>query len=137
MVVAPSLVPKKPGERIKTNRRDAITLRLLRAGELTPLWVPDAVHEAVRPGAGAGRCGGRLAQETPAGSVVPASSRTHLQQAQSLDPRASALAFRAALRARRATDRLPRPDLNSKRGDVVGKCLISLGRVADFLKGVV
>ena len=48
-VVAPSLIPKKPGERVKTNRRDAVTLaRLLRAGELTSVWVPDAVHEAVR-----------------------------------------------------------------------------------------
>ena len=48
-VVAPSLIPKKPGERIKTNRRDAVTLaRLLRAGELTAVWVPDAIHEAVR-----------------------------------------------------------------------------------------
>ena len=38
-----------PSERIKTNRRDAVTLaRLLRAGELTPVWVPDTVHEAVR-----------------------------------------------------------------------------------------
>ncbi len=49
MVVAPSLIPRKPGERVKTNRRDAVTLaRLLRAGELTSVWVPDAVHEAVR-----------------------------------------------------------------------------------------
>ncbi|TIS52742.1 MAG: transposase, partial [Mesorhizobium sp.] len=48
-VVAPSLIPKRPGERVKTNRRDAVTLaRLLRAGELTGIWVPDAVHEAVR-----------------------------------------------------------------------------------------
>ena len=48
-VVAPSLIPKKRGERIKTNRRDAVTLaRLLRAGELTAVWVPDATHEAVR-----------------------------------------------------------------------------------------
>ncbi len=40
-VVAPSLVPRRPGERIKTDRRDAVTLaRLLRAGELTPIWVP-------------------------------------------------------------------------------------------------
>jgi transposase len=47
--VAPSLIPKRPGERIKTNRRDAVTLaRLLRAGELTGVWVPDATHEAVR-----------------------------------------------------------------------------------------
>ena len=49
MVVAPALIPKRAGERIKTNRRDAITLaRLHRAGELTVVWVPDAVHEAVR-----------------------------------------------------------------------------------------
>lgn len=48
-VVAPSLIPKRPGERVKTNRRDAITLaRLLRAGELTGIWVPDDIHEAMR-----------------------------------------------------------------------------------------
>jgi transposase len=48
-VVAPSLVPKRPGERVKTNRRDALTLaRLHRAGELTPVWVPDPAHEAIR-----------------------------------------------------------------------------------------
>jgi len=48
-VVAPSLIPRKPGERIKTNRRDAIKLdRLHRAGELTPVWVPDQTHEAIR-----------------------------------------------------------------------------------------
>ena len=43
------MIPKRPGERIKTNRRDAVTLaRLHRAGELTGVWVPDATHEAVR-----------------------------------------------------------------------------------------
>jgi transposase len=48
-VVAPSLIPKKPGERVKTNRRDAVSLaRLSRAGELTSVWVPDVVHETVR-----------------------------------------------------------------------------------------
>ncbi len=48
-VVAPSLIPRKSGERIKTNRRDAVTLaRSLRAGDLTSVWVPDAIHEAVR-----------------------------------------------------------------------------------------
>jgi len=48
-VVAPSMIPIRPGDRIKTNRRDAITLaRLHRAGELTPVWVPDEAHEAVR-----------------------------------------------------------------------------------------
>ena len=48
-VVAPSLIPTKPGNRVKTDRRDATMLaRLHRAGELTPVWVPDADHEAMR-----------------------------------------------------------------------------------------
>jgi transposase len=48
-VVAPSLTPRRPGDRVKTNRRDAQSLaRLLRAGELTEVWVPDETHEAVR-----------------------------------------------------------------------------------------
>jgi transposase len=48
-VVAPSLIPKKSGDRIKTDRRDATTLtRLYRAGELTPVWVPDTEQEAIR-----------------------------------------------------------------------------------------
>ena len=48
-VVAPSLIPRKPGDRVKTNHRDAISLaRLLRAGELTAVWVPDEDHEAIR-----------------------------------------------------------------------------------------
>jgi transposase len=45
-VVAPSLIPRKPGDRIKTDRRDASNLaKLHRAGELTPVWVPDQAHE--------------------------------------------------------------------------------------------
>ena len=48
-MVAPSLIPKKPGDRVKTNRRDALGLaKLLRAGELTAVWVPDERHEAMR-----------------------------------------------------------------------------------------
>src|SRR5918993_1287575 len=48
-VVAPSLIPRKPGDRVKTNRRDALTLaRLLRAGELTAVWIPDPTREAMR-----------------------------------------------------------------------------------------
>jgi len=47
IVAAPSLIPKKPGERVKTNRRDGVNLAtLLRAGELTAVWVPDERHEA-------------------------------------------------------------------------------------------
>jgi transposase len=49
VVVAPSLIPRKPGDRIKTDRRDAIILaKLHRAGELTPVWIPDQAHEAIR-----------------------------------------------------------------------------------------
>jgi transposase len=49
IVVAPSLIPRRSGDRVKTNRRDAQSLaRLLRAGELTAVWVPDETHEAVR-----------------------------------------------------------------------------------------
>ena len=48
-MVAPSLIPKRPGDRVKTDRRDAASLaRLHRAGELTAVWVPDAGHEAMR-----------------------------------------------------------------------------------------
>jgi transposase len=48
-VIAPSLTPVKPGDRVKTDRRDAVKLaRSYRAGELTPVWVPDAAHEALR-----------------------------------------------------------------------------------------
>lgn len=48
-VVAPSLIPKKPGDRVKTDRRDAMQLaRLFRAGELTTVWVPDREQEAMR-----------------------------------------------------------------------------------------
>lgn len=49
IVVAPSLIPQKPGDRVKTNRRDALNLaKLLRAGDLTAVWVPDERHEAMR-----------------------------------------------------------------------------------------
>lgn len=48
-VVAPTLVPTKPGDRVKTDRRDAEKLaRTYRAGDLTAVWVPDAAHEALR-----------------------------------------------------------------------------------------
>lgn len=48
-VVAPSLIPTKAGDRVKTDRRDAEKLaRSYRAGDLTPVWVPDAAHEALR-----------------------------------------------------------------------------------------
>jgi transposase len=52
-VVAPSLIPRKPGDRVKTDRRDAITLaRLMRSGDLTPIYVPRLEDEARYEGEG-------------------------------------------------------------------------------------
>src|SRR5438093_3223876 len=48
-VVAPSLIPRKPGDRLKTDRRDAMTLaRLMRSGDLTSIYVPQIEDEALR-----------------------------------------------------------------------------------------
>ncbi len=48
-VVAPTLAPVKAGDRVKTDRRDAVKLaRCYRAGDLTAVWVPEADHEALR-----------------------------------------------------------------------------------------
>jgi transposase len=48
-VVAPSLIPKKAGDRVKTDRRDAVQLaRLMRSGDLTPVYVPSVEDEAIR-----------------------------------------------------------------------------------------
>jgi len=48
-VVAPSLIPRKPGDKVKTDRRDAVTLaRLLRSGDLTAVYVPSVEDEAIR-----------------------------------------------------------------------------------------
>jgi transposase len=47
--VAPSLIPKKPGDRVKTDRRDAVQLaRLMRSGDLTRVYVPTVEDEAIR-----------------------------------------------------------------------------------------
>ncbi len=47
-VIAPSLTPRRAGDRVKTDRKDAATIaRCYRAGDLTAVWVPDAPHLAV------------------------------------------------------------------------------------------
>ena len=49
VVVAPSLIPVKAGDHVKTDRRDAVMLaKLHQAGDLTAVWLPDAAHEAMR-----------------------------------------------------------------------------------------
>jgi hypothetical protein len=70
IVVAPSLIPMKSGDRVKTDRRDAVLLaKLHRAGELTAIWIPNAAHEAMRDLVRARATAGR----------VLARARQHLQ----------------------------------------------------------
>ena len=70
VVVAPSLIPIKAGDRVKTDRRDALMLaKLHRAGELTPIWIPDAAHEAMRD----------LVRARAAAGRVLSKARQHLQ----------------------------------------------------------
>jgi transposase len=79
LVVAPSLVPKKAGDRVKTNRRDAISLaKLLRTGELTAVWVPAS---AMRPWRSLARPSGSEEAspgQAPADLVIDAAAGTHL-----------------------------------------------------------
>ena|SRR3989441_7474721 len=74
VVVSPSMVPKRSGDRVKTDRRDSMTLaRLHRAGELRAIYVPDDADEAMRDLVRARRRrGGGHAGEVPIESVSPA-----------------------------------------------------------------
>ena len=80
LVVAPSLIPSKPGDRVKTDRRDAMALaKLHRAGELTAgLGAGRGARGNARPGPGASyrRAGAR--QGTPAPAGLPAAARPRL-----------------------------------------------------------
>jgi len=101
VVVAPSLVPRKGGERVKTDRRDALRLaRFLRSGDLT--------GSDPRPGAGAGRRQARGARRSPAAREVPPPSRAALPGPDHLDEESPAVDPRTDLRASRAPRRTPR-----------------------------
>jgi len=117
-VVAPSLVPRKPGDRVKTNRRDALTLvRLLRAGELTAVWVPDPTHEAMRDlvrARTAAMEAVRRARQQLQGA--PAAPRPGLRRPQGVVARPPTLAGRAALRAPRPADRAAGAARRDRRG---------------------
>jgi transposase len=53
IVAAPSMIPPKPGERIKTDRRDSEKLAILhRSGDLTPVWVPDTTTKRFETSSG-------------------------------------------------------------------------------------
>ena len=106
VVVAPSLIPSKPGDRVKTDRRDAVALaKLHRAGELTAVWVPDAAHEAMRDLVRARATAVRVLGKAPAPARLPAAEWPCLRWPDDLDHRLSPLADHAPLRASRTADR--------------------------------
>jgi transposase len=76
-VVAPSLIPKKPGDRVKNDRRDAVEIaRLLRSGDLASVYVPSVDDEAIPRRLPRPRCDARRAQGGEAAvEVVLASAR--------------------------------------------------------------
>ena len=82
MVCAPSLIPRKPGERVKTDRRDAIKLvRSLRAGDLSAVYVPSVEDEAFRDLARAwATARDDLRQRAAAAEVLPALARRALHR---------------------------------------------------------
>jgi hypothetical protein len=108
-VVAPSLIPNKSGERVKTNRRDAVTLaRLLRAGELNVglgAWHGARSGTRSRPGA-RGRIAGS-APQTAAAVVLSAPARADLRRPPALEPCPFALAGAAEIRSPGSADCLP------------------------------
>jgi hypothetical protein len=105
VVAAPSLIPKKPGVRVKTNRRDAVQLaKLSRAGELTAVWVPDERHEAMRDLSRARGGAEAPHQQASADFVVDASARASLSGQEDLGASPHEVADAAEARASRAAD---------------------------------
>ena len=105
-VVAPSLIPRKAGDKVKTDRRDAMMLaQTLRAGQLTEVWVPDEAHEAmrdlVRMRAQAMKDLRKTRQQL---HELPAAPRPELSR-QALDQGASSLAWRVDIRPAGAASR--------------------------------
>src|SRR5206468_11290201 len=73
-VIAPSLIPRKAGDRVKTDRRDAVTLaRLMGSGDLTSIYVPTVADEAIRDlSRGARGCRGRSQTKQGEAEGIPA-----------------------------------------------------------------
>ena len=117
-VVAPSLIPRKPGDRVKTNRRDALSLaRLLRAGELTAVWAPDERHEAMRDLVRARAAGAfdLRVKRQQAGAFLLRSG-TRLSRQEDVGRRAPEVAGEPGLRPSRAAHRLRGADRSDGRG---------------------
>ena len=99
-VVAPTLIPRKAGDRVKNDRRDALTLaQNLRAGHLVEVWVPDEAHEAMRDLVRLRALARRDPAPCPAAAAeLPAASWAELRRDE-LEPPPSRLARRPEVRA--------------------------------------
>ena len=109
-VIAPSKIARRPGDRIKTDRRDALLLaRAARAGELVSVTIPDERDEALRDLSRAREdARASSAEGAPATQGAAAAPRTSLQGSLQLDPSARALPGRGVVHATRAEHRLRR-----------------------------
>src|SRR6202522_3167587 len=118
VVVAPSLIPRKPGDRIKTDRRDAINLaKLHRAGELTAVWVPDQAHEAIRDLVRARLAGGPQSASGPSATLwLPPASWPSLPST-GVDVDAPSVDGRTEIRAGGASHRAGRLHRGRRGGD--------------------
>lgn len=91
-VVAPALIPRRAGNRVKTDRRDAEMLaRLWRAGELTPIWTPDEEQEAMRDLRPAGPTRILRGRRTVTSSAPSNCRRTSRHRLEGADPALPAL----------------------------------------------
>ena len=108
-VAATSKIPRKPGERIKTDRRDSQKLAILhRSGDLTAVWVPDVTHEALRDLVRARvDASMHLMRNAAATARFLAPPWTLVPHRQALDPASSLLARRADLLSARPSGRVP------------------------------
>jgi transposase len=100
-VVAPTLVPTKAGDRVKTDRRDAAKLaRSFRAGDLTAVWVPDAAHEALRDLVRAREAAKKDQLRAPSARQISAAPRTAaVDEDDGVDPAAPGVDPPGAVRA--------------------------------------
>src|SRR6059036_1993603 len=107
-VVAHSLIPKRPGDKVKTDRRDAVEIaRLLRSGDLTRVYVPSVEDEALRDLCRARDAALVMLKAAKLPEVVPASSRAPLHRTGRLERGSSPLPREGRVPHGAAADCLP------------------------------